>query len=50
MQHWNSYWSKTKSLNSFAEGEHSQGYTGDIADFWNRLFSTLLVEITFIGD
>lgn len=41
MQHWNSYWSKTKSLNSFAEGEHSQGYTGDIADFWNRLFSTL---------
>jgi len=41
MQHWNSYWSQTKSLNSFAEGEQSQGYTGDIADFWNRLFSTL---------
>ena len=41
MQHWNSYWSKTKSLNSFAEGEHSQGYTGAIADFWNTLFLTL---------
>lgn len=48
MQHWNSYWSKTKSLNSFAEGEHSQGYTGDIADFWNRLFSTLSQESTLL--
>ncbi|MGB2740581.1 MAG: class I SAM-dependent methyltransferase [Cognaticolwellia sp.] len=41
MQHWNSYWSRTKSLNSFAEGEHSQGYVGPIADFWQTVFSTL---------
>lgn len=41
MHHWNSYWSKTKSLNSFAEGEHSQGYVGPIAEFWQTIFSTL---------
>ncbi|MGB1262716.1 MAG: class I SAM-dependent methyltransferase [Cognaticolwellia sp.] len=41
MQHWNSYWSTTKSLNSFAEGEHSQGYVGEIADFWQKVFSSL---------
>lgn len=41
MQHWNSYWSRTKSLNSFAEGEHSQGYVGEVADFWHKNFATL---------
>ncbi|TWX73270.1 class I SAM-dependent methyltransferase [Colwellia sp. C1TZA3] len=41
MQHWNSYWSGTKSLNSFAEGEHSQGYVGKIASFWQNIFNTL---------
>ncbi|BDF93945.1 class I SAM-dependent methyltransferase [Pseudoalteromonas sp. KAN5] len=40
MQHWNSYWSKTKSLNSFAEGEHAQGYTGEIAEFWQTTFNS----------
>lgn len=40
MQHWNSYWSSTKSLNSFAEGEHSQGYVGEVADFWENAFNT----------
>jgi ubiquinone/menaquinone biosynthesis C-methylase UbiE len=39
MQHWDSFWSTTKSLNSFAEGEHSQGYIGGIADFWQVEFS-----------
>lgn len=38
MRHWNSYWSNTKSLNSFAEGEHAQGYVGEIADFWQSTF------------
>ncbi|MGP5155954.1 class I SAM-dependent methyltransferase [Pseudoalteromonas prydzensis] len=40
MQHWNSYWSNTKSLNSFAEGEHAQGYVGEIADFWQTTFDS----------
>lgn len=39
MQHWNSYWQQTKTLNSFAEGEQSQGYGGDIASFWQRVFT-----------
>ena len=39
MQHWDSFWATTKSLNSFAEGEHSQGYIGGIADFWQVEFS-----------
>ncbi|MDO6486724.1 class I SAM-dependent methyltransferase [Colwellia sp. 6_MG-2023] len=38
MQHWSTYWSSTKSLNSFAEGEHKQGYVGQIADFWHKEF------------
>lgn len=41
MQHWNSYWSETKALNSFAEGEHSQGYVGEIALFWQGMFKQL---------
>jgi len=39
MQHWDSFWSTTKSLNSFAESEHSQGYMGEVADFWQVEFS-----------
>ncbi|MEO3679517.1 class I SAM-dependent methyltransferase [Rheinheimera sp. FR7-31] len=38
MQHWNSYWKNTKTLNSFAEGEQRLGYTGPIADFWQTIF------------
>ena len=48
MQHWNSYWSKTKSLNSFAEGEHAQGYTGEIADFWQTIFNTFPTSATVL--
>ena len=48
MQHWNSYWSKTKSLNSFAEGEHAQGYTGEIADFWHTIFNTFPASATVL--
>lgn len=38
MQHWNSYWKHTKTLNSFAEGEQRLGYTGPVADFWRGIF------------
>jgi ubiquinone/menaquinone biosynthesis C-methylase UbiE len=41
MQHWSSYWSSTKSLNSFAEGKHKQGYVGEIADYWQSIFKSL---------
>ncbi len=41
MQHWDSYWQKTKALNSFAEGEQAQGYTGDIAQFWQDIIRSL---------
>ncbi|MDO6506910.1 class I SAM-dependent methyltransferase [Colwellia sp. 4_MG-2023] len=41
MQHWSTYWSSTKSLNSFAEGEHKQGYVGVIADYWHNKFQQL---------
>lgn len=41
MQHWSTYWSSTKSLNSFAEGEHKQGYIGEIADYWHQKFQLL---------
>ncbi|KKO50086.1 hypothetical protein VT06_03640 [Arsukibacterium sp. MJ3] len=41
MQHWDNYWQKTKTLNSFAEGEQGLGYAGDIARFWQQIFTTL---------
>ena len=41
MQHWTAYWQKTKTLNSFAEGEQSLGYTGSIAEFWCNTFQQL---------
>lgn len=40
MQHWDSYWSNTKTLNSFAEGQQ-QGYSGDIAEFWQKVLQPL---------
>ncbi|QBL10071.1 class I SAM-dependent methyltransferase [Rheinheimera sp. D18] len=40
MQHWNSYWNNTKTLNSFAESYHQQGYSGDIALFWHDIFES----------
>ncbi|WKD24392.1 class I SAM-dependent methyltransferase [Pseudoalteromonas sp. KG3] len=48
MQHWNSYWSRTKSLNSFAEGEHSQGYKGIVASFWQTIFKSLPESTTIL--
>lgn len=39
MQHWNSYWQNTKTLNSFAEGEQGLGYKGEIAQFWQQVFT-----------
>jgi ubiquinone/menaquinone biosynthesis C-methylase UbiE len=39
VQHWDSYWNKTKTLNSFAEGEQGQGYAGEVAQFWQQVFS-----------
>lgn len=39
MQHWDYYWQKTKTLNSFAEGEQGQGYHGEVAEFWQRIFA-----------
>jgi ubiquinone/menaquinone biosynthesis C-methylase UbiE len=39
VQHWDSYWNKTKTLNSFAEGEQGQGYQGEVAQFWQQVFN-----------
>lgn len=41
MQHWDDYWQRTKTLNSFAEGEQGLGYSGEIAAFWRSKFSEL---------
>lgn len=41
MQHWDSYWQNTKTLNSFAEGEQGLGYSGAIAEFWHTVFASL---------
>ncbi|MCF4008058.1 class I SAM-dependent methyltransferase [Rheinheimera sp. UJ63] len=41
MQHWTTYWQNTKTLNSFAEGNQGLGYSGDIADFWRKIFETV---------
>jgi ubiquinone/menaquinone biosynthesis C-methylase UbiE len=41
LQHWDNYWQKTKTLNSFAESEQGLGYTGDIAQFWQHIFTKL---------
>lgn len=41
MQHWDDYWQNTKALNSFAEGEQGNGYSGTVADFWHKQFSEL---------
>lgn len=43
MQHWNSYWQNTKTLNSFAEGEQGLGYKGEIAQFWQQVFAVQTV-------
>ena len=40
MQHWDCYWQNTKTLNSFAEGEQGLGYSGDIAEFWHKVFAS----------
>jgi ubiquinone/menaquinone biosynthesis C-methylase UbiE len=41
VQHWDYYWQKTKTLNSFAEGEQGLGYAGEIAAFWQTIFANL---------
>jgi ubiquinone/menaquinone biosynthesis C-methylase UbiE len=41
LQHWDNYWQKTKTLNSFAESEQGLGYAGDIAQFWQHIFAKL---------
>jgi ubiquinone/menaquinone biosynthesis C-methylase UbiE len=41
LQHWDNYWQKNKTLNSFAEGEQGLGYAGDIAKFWHTIFVDL---------
>lgn len=41
MNHWNLYWNNENTLNSFAEGDQSTGYTGEIANFWSNAFSHL---------
>ncbi|GAA0205615.1 hypothetical protein GCM10009123_11360 [Kangiella japonica] len=39
MEHWSNYWNSTQALNSFAESNSAQGYTGEIKDFWDTIFS-----------
>ena len=41
MKHWSNYWSSSKTLNSFAESDASQGYKGAIKNHWFKVFSTL---------
>lgn len=48
MQHWNSYWNNTKTLNSFAESHQQQGYSGDIALFWHGIFEPLADNSTIL--
>lgn len=48
MKHWNSYWLTTKTLNSFAEGKHSDGYIDEIADIWNEIFITFPNSATIL--
>ncbi|CAM3713364.1 class I SAM-dependent methyltransferase [Rheinheimera salexigens] len=48
MQHWNSYWSNTKTLNSFAEGQQQHGYSGDIAQFWQAILQPVAENSTIV--
>ncbi|MDP4534950.1 methyltransferase domain-containing protein [Alkalimonas collagenimarina] len=48
MEHWNSYWHQTKSLNSFAEDESSPGYNGAVLDYWHQLFASFPTGSTIL--
>lgn len=41
MKHWTNYWQTSGALNSFAEGSSAVGYSGDVKEFWFKLFSQL---------
>lgn len=41
MQHWSMYWQTSGVLNSFAEGDANQGYTGAIKKFWDQSFDSI---------
>lgn len=48
MQHWSMYWQTSGVLNSFAEGDANQGYTGKIKSFWDDVCSSLPQAATVI--
>lgn len=41
MEHWTAYWNQNTTLNSFAEGQQAEGYSGGVLAYWNSVFSTL---------
>ncbi|MFQ6371516.1 class I SAM-dependent methyltransferase [Shewanella sp. YIC-542] len=48
MEHWTRYWNTTNALNSFAEGEYSTNYQGDILHFWERILKDTPQHSTII--
>ena len=39
MEHWSAYWQTSGVLNSFAEGNVKDGYSGELKSFWEQQFA-----------
>lgn len=39
MEHWSAYWQTSGVLNSFAEGNVKDGYSGELKNFWQQQFA-----------
>lgn len=48
MQHWSMYWQTSGVLNSFAEGDANQGYTGAIKKYWDQMFDSIPQGATIV--
>ncbi|WP_127346695.1 class I SAM-dependent methyltransferase [Pseudidiomarina mangrovi] len=40
MEHWSAYWQTSGVLNSFAEGNVKDGYSGELKQFWEHQFAS----------
>ena len=51
MEHWSAYWQTSGVLNSFAEGNVKDGYSGELKQFWDQQFGAapMAAKILDIG-
>lgn len=48
MEHWSAYWQTSGVLNSFAEGNVKDGYSGQLKQFWDNQFKQLPEGATIV--